>query len=419
MNQPQPEINGIAALKNRAVDSLRNPSYRFYLSGSLCQFAALSMQIITMPLLMYRLTGSSAMLGIMALVGASPMIIFSLLGGAIADRVPKKQIIIIGLLASAVVSAGIGMSLSAGYINADTPGSWWILIASALMMGTVMGLMMPALQAAVAEIVTREKLMNAVALNTMGMNTLNMVAPGIAGFMIDALGFDAVYYTMAGLYILGAVFISFVPLIQKTATAGSHILGEIREGFGYILKDRLIFIVLTFSLAATVLSMPYQQLLPIYVDDILKVGATGMGVIMSVSGGGALAGSIVLASLPNKRRGLMLLASGLVSGVALIVFSFSSTWILSLTFIVFIGLGQTFRMTIGSTLLQTYAAPDYRGRVMSIFSMQWGLMSICTFVAGVVAEVLPVQWILGVLAMLLVVVSTLSIIFLPGTRRLD
>ncbi|MCJ7605145.1 MAG: MFS transporter [Dehalococcoidales bacterium] len=409
----------MAALRNRVVDSLRNPSYRFYLSSSLSQFAALSMQIITMPLLMYRLTGSSAMLGITALVSASPMILFSLLGGAIADRVPKKRIIVIGLLASAVVSAGIGMSLSAGHISADKPGSWWILIASALMMGTVMGLMMPALQAAVAEIVNREQLMNAVALNTMGMNTLNLVAPGIAGFMIDALGFDAVYYTMAGLYILGAVFISFVPLVKQTTSAGGNILGEIRKGFGYIRKDRLIFLVLSFSLGATVLSMPYQQLLPIYVDDILKVGATGMGVIMTVTGGGALAGSIVLASLPNRKRGLMLLASGVVSGLALVVFSFSSTWILSLVFIVFVGLGQTFRMTIGSTLLQTHATSDYRGRVMSIFSMQWGLMSICTFVAGVLAEVLPVQWILGGLAMLLVVASILSIMFLSSLRKLD
>ena len=107
--------------------------------------------------------------------------------------------------------------------------------------------------------------------------------------------------------------------------------------------------------------------MPIYADDILKVGATGMGLLISVSGVGALVASIILTVLPNKRRGLILLVSGLVSGVALLGFSFSSLMALSVPIMVFIGLGQTFRVTIGSTLLQAYTEPEYRGRVMSLF----------------------------------------------------
>ncbi len=399
--------------------SLQNPAYRFYLPGALCQFASLSMQIITGPLLMYRITGSAALLGTMALVNAFPMIFVSMFGGAIADRIPKKRVVIAGLLGSAVVSTGMAMALSTGYISQENPNSWIILILAALCMGSLMGLMMPALQAIVAEIVSRGELMNAVALNTMGMNLLNLIAPGLAGFMIDAFDFEAVYFTMTGLYICGAFFILFIPGTSQPTPGGGNILGEIQKGFQYIRKDTMILVVLGFSLMVTVLAMPYQQLLPIYVDDILKVGATGMGVLMSVSGAGALVGSIILASLPNKKRGLLLLASGLVSGMALVVFSFSSTWSLSLTFIVFVGFSQTFRMTIGSALLQAYAEAEYRGRVMSIFGMQWGFMSVCTFLAGILAEVVPVQWVLGGLAMLLITLSGLALVFIPSIRRLD
>ena len=115
----------------------------------------------------------------------------------------------------------------------------------------------------------------------------------------------------------------------------------------------------------------------------------------------------------------MLLGSGLLSGTALVAFSFSTIWGLSLGIMVFIGIGHTFRMTIGSTLLQAYADPEYRGRVISIYSMQWGLMNVCTFFAGVLGEAVPVQWVLGSLAMLLIILSILAISFVPSLRKLD
>ena len=368
---------------------------------------------------MYRLTGSPALLGTMALISAFPMIFVSLFGGAIADRIPKKRVVIAGLIGSAIVSLGIAAALSSGYISQENPGSWLVLIAGMLCMGSLMGFMMPALQAIIAEIVDREQLMNAVAFNTMGMNILTAVAPYIAGTLIDSFNFDAVYYAMTGLYICGAFFIFSIPGGRQPTGEGGNILGEIRKGFQYIRRNSMIMIVLLFSLVATALAMPYVQLLPIYVDDILKVSATKMGVLMSVAGAGAFVGSITLTALPNKKRGLLLLGSGLIAGTALVIFSFSTIWGLSLGIMVFIGLGQTLRMTIGSTLLQSYADAEYRGRVMSIFSMQWGLMSVITFFAGILAEVVPIQWILGSLAMFLIVLSILAIIFIPSIRKLD
>ena len=377
------------------------------------------MQMITGPLLIYRLTGSPALLGLMALSGSIPMIIMSIFGGAIADRIQKKKVIIAGLIGSTLVALSIGFLLISGIISKENTNSWVILMIGMVCHGSLHGIVMPALQSLVAEIVERDELMNAVAINIMGINIINLFVPGVAGFMIDAFDFHIIYFTMAGFYTCSIIFIVFVRGTRKSTGDSGSILGEIQKGIQYVQRHKQILLVLVFTMTVTLLSQPYQQLMPIYADDILKVGATGMGLLISVSGVGALVASIILTLLPNKRRGLILMVSGLISGVALLGFSFSSVMSLSLSVMVFIGLGQTFRVTIGSTLLQAYTEPEYRGRVMSLFHIQWGLTSICTFLAGVLSEVVPVQWVLGSLAMILITFSILVIIILPLLRKLD
>jgi MFS family permease len=403
----------------KIFSSLKNPVYRLFFLGMLGQFASMSMQMVTGSLLIYRLTDSAALLGTMSLASALPMIFLSLYGGAIADRIQKKGILIFGLLGSAIIPLGIAILLSTGYISRENSGSWWVLMVSSFLQGTVMGLMMPARQAIIPEIVSREHAMNAIALNWLGMNVLSLLAPGLAGIIIDALDFSAVYYAMAGLNLYGAIMMFFLPRTSRLVNSAGNIIEDIRDGFKYIRKDKAILFILVFTLIMVMLSMPFQQFLPIFVDDILKVGATGLGLLMSVSGAGALVGSLIIAVLPNRKRGLMLLISGLLAGVTLLIFSFSTSWTLSLIVIILLGLGQTLRGTIGSALLQSYTESAYMGRVMSILMMQWGVMSLCTFAAGMVAEVAPVQWVVGVLAMLLIAVSILSLVFNRRIRKLE
>jgi MFS family permease len=340
-------------------------------------------------------------------------------GGALADRMQKKRVLILGLLCSAVVSLGIALALMTGILGKENEGSWWILIASSFVQGVIMGLMLPARQSIIPEIVSREQAMNAVALNTLGMNVLRFLAPGLAGILIDAFDFKSIFFTMCGLNLYAAVFIMFVPHTSRLTSRGNSILADIKEGFNYVKKEKTILYILGFTLIAVVLSMPYQQLLPIFVDDILKVGATGMGLLLSVSGAGAMVGSLVLASLPNRKRGLILLASSLISGVALVIFSFSTVWMLSLVFIVFVGLGQTIRGTLSSALLQSYVEGPYMGRVMSILMMEWGVVSLVTFIAGLMAEIMPVQWVVSSLAFLLITLTLLALIFVPRFRKVD
>ena len=140
---------------------------------------------------------------------------------------------------------------------------------------------------------------------------------------------------------------------------------------------------------------------------------------MSISGIGAIAGSLVLASLPNKKRGLMFLCSGIVLGIALTGFSFSSLWWSSVAMIIFVGVGQTGRMTLANTLLQYYVKDAYRGRVMSLYMMEFGLTSFGVFFTTIMAEQVGVQMAVGSLAIALVICSVLFLIFVPSIRKLD
>jgi MFS family permease len=412
-------ILGGIPIGRQTFRSFKNPIYRLYYGGMMGQMASMNMQMLARSLLIYRLTNSAAILGAMSFANAIPMLLLSLFGGVIADRVQKKYVLLIGQAGSAILSLGVALALTVGYLSAERAGSWWVLIATSMLQGAIMGLMQPSRQAIISEIVSEEELMNAISLNTMGVNSLQIFAPAITGFLIDAIGFAAVYYAMTGMYLLAVVFFFFMPLTGTIGVRSSGAIANIKDGLRYIRHENAILLVLLFSLFMVVLSMPYQMLMPIFADDILKVGASGMGIMMSVAGAGAIVGSITLASLPNKKRGIMMLASGILLGLALVGFSFSTLWPLSLAMIVFVGLGQTGRATLSNTLIQYYVDNNYLGRVMSIFLMQFGLTSFGTFIAGLLAEAVGAQWALGSFAMVLILSSILAMVFLPRLRRLE
>ena len=407
------------SVRARVFSSFKNRAYRIYFGGLLGQMAAMTMQQVVSGLLLYRLTGSAAILGAMAFAGSIPMIVLSLFGGVIADRMDKKKIMIAGQAVFALVSLGVGVSLTTGFLSAERAGSWWLLVVSSVLQGSVMGLMMPSRQAIIPEIVNRSQLMNAVSLNTMGMNVLQLFGPAAAGFLVDAFDFEAVYYVMTVMYIMAVVFFLFLPSIRNTSTAGMNAFDSIVKGLRYVKHNTNVLYVLLFTLVIVLLAMPYNNLMPIFADDVLKVGASGMGILMSVSGVGALIGSIFLASLPSKKRGVMLGISGLILGIALTAFAFSKSWPLSLGLIAIVGIGQTGRMTLSSTLVQSYVDDDYMGRVMSLFMMQFGFTSFSTFFAGVLAQGVGVQWAIGSLAVVLAISSVLVLVFVPSIRKMQ
>ena len=204
-----------------------------------------------------------------------------------------------------------------------------------------------------------------------------------------------------------------------TSLKGKGALGDIRDALFYVRNNATLLLILIVTFVTVLFSMPYMMLLPVITDDVLEVGAKGLGILVSVSAIGAMAGSLVLASLPSKKRGLLLLLGSLLLGVSLIVFSFSTSWYLSLIVIVFVGIGQTTRMTLGNTLLQDYVEDEYRGRVMALYMKELGLTSFAVFLCGLLAEQVGISWALGSFAIVLVVCCVYMIAFVPKMRNMD
>jgi len=408
------EVN-VPTRRLKTFSSFKYPAYRLYFGTMTSQWIAMNMQVVVRSLLIYRITGSGAILGSMALANAIPMLVLSLFGGVIADRLAKKNILLIGEASMLVVSLGIAVTLTMGYLSVENPNSWWILIVSSFFQGAIMGLMMPTTMAIIPEIVDEKHLTNAISLSNLAMNTFRLVAPALTGFLVDAFDFDFVYYTQAVMYLMAVTLIAFLPGTKATASPGGNALGEIREGFRYIRRETTVTFIVLFSVLCTIFGMPITQLLPMFTEDILNVGATGMGVLLSVSGAGSLLVSLGMASMRDRKRGLLMLLSGLIMGLALLSFSFSQWWYLSLVFFAFYGVGHTGHMTLSVTLIQSYVEPNYRGRVVSFQMMAFGFASLGTFLTGFLSEAIGIQWSVGGLAIALILVC---FIMLTSARKL-
>lgn len=404
----------------RTFSSLGNRDYRYYFGTVTLQTTAMYMQTIVRSLLVYRITGSVALLGTVALISAIPEIVLSLFGGVLADRIPKKLVLIFGQTAYAVASLIVAVCITVGYISPEHPESWWVLAVTAFFRGGVLGIVMPSRQAIISELVGTDLLMNALSINNLVRNISRLFAPALAGILIDVVGFEAVYYIMTVMYVL-AIFLTLPLPLTGTAKRTKMVnpFAEIRDGLKYVWRENILFSILILTMFITLLSSPYMQLLAVFTDDILKVGATGLGILVSASGAGAMVGTLILASLPSRRRGLMLFISGAILGLALAGFSFSPIWVLSLALMVFIGFGQTGRMLLSNALLQSYSEEGYRGRVMSIYLMESGISTVGVFFAAILAEGVGVQWAVGGLAILLLAGCTLGIFLQPRVRRLE
>ena len=400
----------------RTFESLTDRDFRWFYLALLGQMAAMNMQMLARGYLAFDLTGSFAALGAIGLANAVPMLALSLYGGVIADRLPKKRVLQAGQLVSALIALCVALLLVADVLTFPQ------LLAAGAAQGTVMALMMPSRQSILPEVVGMERLMNAVSLQAAGMNLMRLSGPAAGGFLIAWVGAEALYFIMTAMYLVAVAALVPVRLRHEGGGRPSRQRGgggALTDGLRYIRGDATILILLVMTFTISILAMPYLLMLPGFVEEIFAGGPTDLGLLISVGGVGSLAGALTLASLPPKRRGLLLLGSGLLLGAALIGFSASPSIWVGGAFMFVVGVGSAGRQALGNVLLQTYAENAYRGRVMSIYMTQISLMSFGAFAIGLIAEAVGARWALGGMAACLVVVSVAFFALSPLLRRLD
>ena len=434
-----PADRGRAALTGRMFQSLGNPAFRMFMAAMMGQMGAMNMQMVARAWFMYELTDSAALLGAVSLANGLPLLILSLYGGVIADRIPKKKVLILGQVASAALALIVALMITTDLIN------WGWLLAASVVQGMIMALMMPSRQALIAELVGEEGLTNAVALNTAGMNLNRLMAPGVAGLLIAIVGIEAVYYVMGGLYMVATVFAYSLPITGSAAITGGKALDSVADGLRYIKESPVLPALLLATLISVIFSMPYMMLLPIFTKDVIPLAAGDvawmtrlpllgellepladlfvqssfrLGLLMTVSGIGALAGSLAIAVMPADQRGKLFLGSLFLTAVTLILFSASPWYFVSLIIVIPLGLGQAGRMALSNALVQANADDSHRGRVMSVYMMEFGLTNLGIFFIAILAGFIGVQWAIGGSAAILLVVVLYYFLRVPSIRRL-
>ena len=385
----------------QTFSSLKNRDYFFLWLGMMAMMGGMQMQMLARGYLVYEITGSASLLGFVSAGMAIPMLFLAPLGGAIADRVERKRLIQGGQFIVALLAVVVGIAIATGRIE------WYHLMAASILQGTVWTFMMPARQAIIPQIVGRERIGNAMAINAAGMSAMTLLAPAIAGGLYALVGPDKVYFIIAGLSFLSVALTTLVPKPARGATPGRKrdMLRDIGDGLVYIRGNSMVMVLLIMGLATTLLASPFRMLLPVFVVDIYNRGPDSMGLLVAIMGGGSLIGSLSIAALGNWRRGMLLLVGTFVSGAALLLIASFPFYYAAAAIMLLVGLGDAGRRTINMGLIMEVVEDQYRGRVMSVFMMNFGLMPLGVLPAGMIADALGGQMAIGLLGILLVLVT--------------
>ena len=399
--------------------ALEDRNFRRLYLGNLAQFGSMQMQQVVRGYLVFHLTGSFALLGTMALANAVPSVIVSPIGGVVADRATKKTVIQIAQGYNAINAVLLAI-IAAGWFGLEL--QFWHLFASSFLQGVVNSIMQPSRQAMISDLVPRERLMNAIGINSSGQTLMQLIGPGTAGFLIAVLSPSVVFAVMGAMYAIAMVYtmgLPRVPLYSFTRRVRGNGLADLVEGFRYLGRDRTIRMVLGVNFLIVTVSLPYTQLLPGFVAAVLHEGPFRLGILQSIQGVGALIGAVFVASAPSKGRGRLLLGTGALLGVAIVGFSISTIYWITLPIMVVLGFAQAGRMAIGQVLIQEYSEEEYRGRVAAVWFMQFGLVQFGTFVVGFLASLFGPQWAIGGLAALLMLSMAVCALISPTMRNLE
>jgi MFS family permease len=387
-------ISPLPAPENRSrfhdlVRSLRHRNFQLFFSGQLISLIGTWMQNIAQAWLVYRLTGSSLLLGIVGFAGQIPIFLFAPIGGLAADRWNRHHVVI-GTQVASMILAFILAALTLFHVV-----QVWEIVVLAALVGVVNAFDVPARQSFLIEMVVREDLMNAIALNSSMFNGARVIGPAIAGILVARIGEGWCFFANAVSYIaviIGLLMMKLGPL--RTASKDSSPFEHIAEGFRFVRRTKPILALVLLIGLVSLVAVPYSVLMPIFADRVLHSGAHGLGILMGATGIGALLGALTLAI----RRGVQGLgrvvgfsAGGF--GVSLILFAFSRSLWLSVALLVPVGYGVMLQMSSSNTLIQAMVPDELRGRAMAMYTMMFmGMAPVGSLFAGALADKIGAPW---------------------------
>ncbi|MBI4697345.1 MAG: MFS transporter [Nitrospirae bacterium] len=381
---------------SRPFSALTYRNFRLFWFGQVISLTGTWMHSAGQGWLVLKLTNSPFFLGLAGSAANMPILLFTLAGGVAADRFSKRKILLTTQIMLMILAFLLALLVSSDIVTV------WYVLTIAFLIGTINSFDIPARQSFFIEMVGKENLMNAIALNSAAFNGARIIGPAIAGILIGYFGVAACFY-INSLSFLAAI-IALLRMKFETAEAGKSpktgMTEELKEGLKYISGEPRVYTLIIIVGVISFFGFPYISFLPVYARDILKTGATGFGILMGCAGAGAFTGAVSLAIRGDfEKKGVLLAISGIVFSCALLIFSFSSAAWLSYLMLFLIGWGAISQVATANSLLQLTVPDNLRGRVMSSFTLVFlGMTTIGNFVVGSLASYLDTKTALGISA---------------------
>ncbi len=371
-------------------------------------------QQVTLGWLLYDLTGSSVLLGALNGVRALPFLVAGPIAGVAADRMDRRRLMLNTQYVLIVTALGMGVLVASGYLQP------WHLFVFTLMTGIAWAFNEPVRQSLVPAMVPKEELMNAVALNSIGFNLNKVLGPAVGGVLIAAFGASGNFFVQSAAYagVLVMVYWMRVPQTSEEARKSSA-LANLKEGFAYVWSNPTIFALMAAAYVPRIFAVPYQALMPVFQKDVLGVGPGGLGLLMAAPGVGAVLSVLTLTSAFDvRRKGLLLLWCLICLGGFLIAFSRITSFPLALVALVGVGACQIMFMATTNTLLQLLVPDALRGRVMSLYMLDRGLMPVGAMMAGVAAHLIGAPATVAIMGGIVIALALVVAWRVPRLRRI-
>ncbi len=383
-----------ALLRLRTFAALRHREFLLLWSGQSATAMAMWMDQVARGWLMYELTNSPVQLGLVHGVQAIPILVLSPVAGSVADRYPRKLQVLVAQGLAGLMYAVLAVLILSGRIQP------WHVYATAFAMAMVQTFHLPARAAMVADAVPPCQLTNAIGLSSVIFNVARSTGPALAGFLIATLGTASCYAVQVGFYLLAIVWtlqLRPAPIastsVRDRAAHGASFGQSIVEGWKFSWRNEVVRAGLLIMMCASLFIVPFTTLLPVFARDLLSVGATGQGWLLTAMGVGALCSALLIASLGDRLpRGLLMLWGVTIYGLSVVAFAVSDSFRLSLGLMTLVGLAHVSSHALVQTVVQTYSPSAFRGRTMAIFHMSSVVLTLGSMLAGMLSAFMGARW---------------------------
>jgi MFS family permease len=398
-------------------DALRVRDYRLLFQGNAAVSIGYWMQQAALGWLVLELTNSPLYLGLATFSRNFPMLVISPFGGVVADRLDRKWLILSSQIAQLVLTALLALLVIFHFVNI-----WHVLVVSFLM-GAATSIQVPARQALIPALVGRERLVNALALYSLSLNASRILGPSLAGAVMGWTGVGGclLLQTVGYVWMVGNVLqIGYGTSAdhRREGRAGATVFQNLTEGLSYCWRTRPVALQLLIAAVPTIVAYPYMQFLPAFARDEFKMGPSGLGLLMTSMGLGALAGSFWIATRRTiRRKSLVTVICAAGYGLFLCLFAAAGSLLPALLFLSLAGATSSVYQTLNGTIIQELCPDEYRGRVSSVYMVTWGMLPLGALPAGALAEVYGARVTVFVGGAITLAFAVLLLLIGPRLRR--